>query len=182
MNKEEYDKNPKICLECSTIITYDKKINKFCNHQCRASHYSKTHRVIKHCKNCNIIIHRKNDTYCSNKCRADFNYKKKIISWKAGEIKTTIGAYGLSSFVRRYIFDKYKSKCCKCGWCEINTKSGKTPLQINHIDGNYKNNIEKNLELLCPNCHALTPNFGSLNKGHGRHNRKRYGDTINNNK
>ena len=30
-----------------------------------------------------------------------------------------------------------------------------------HIDGN---NEESNLQLLCPNCHSLTPTFGALNK------------------
>ncbi len=42
---------------------------------------------------------------------------------------------------------------------------------MNHIDGNSENNKEKNLELLCPNCHSLTPNFKGLNKGNGRHSR-----------
>ena len=46
--------------------------------------------------------------------------------------------------------------------------TNKCPLQIHHIDGNYKNNSEENLELLCPNCHSLTHNYGTLNKGNGR--------------
>lgn len=37
-------------------------------------------------------------------------------------------------------------------------------LQIHHIDGNHYNNEESNLQLLCPNCHSLTPTFGALNK------------------
>lgn len=44
------------------------------------------------------------------------------------------------------------------------------PLEVHHIDGNCTNNKEENLQLLCPNCHSLTPNSGSLNKG----NSKRY--------
>lgn len=30
------------------------------------------------------------------------------------------------------------------------------------------NNKEENLELLCPNCHSLTDNFGALNKNSTR--------------
>ena len=59
----------------------------------------------------------------------------------------------------------------RCGWCEINPTSGKIPLEIEHIDGNYKNNTEENLILLCPNCHSLTPTYRALNKGHGRKER-----------
>ena len=44
---------------------------------------------------------------------------------------------------------------------------------MEHIDGNSENNNIENLELLCPNCHSLTPTFGALNKGKGRKNRKR---------
>jgi 5-methylcytosine-specific restriction endonuclease McrA len=34
------------------------------------------------------------------------------------------------------------------------------------------NHNEKNLNLLCPNCHSLTPTYGSLNKGNGRLKRR----------
>ena len=37
------------------------------------------------------------------------------------------------------------------------------PLQVHHIDGNRYNNQLSNLQLLCPNCHALTDNFGIKN-------------------
>lgn len=59
---------------------------------------------------------------------------------------------------------KHDYKCEKCGWGEINPFTNKTPLQIHHIDGNSLNNKEENLQLLCPNCHSLTENFGSRNK------------------
>ena len=56
----------------------------------------------------------------------------------------------------------------RCGWAERNLFTNKIPLSLHHIDGNYKNNKVENLELLCPNCHALTDNFGSRNIGNGR--------------
>lgn len=48
-------------------------------------------------------------------------------------------------------------KCNKCGlkkWLEQ-----EIILEVNHIDGDWKNNDKANLEFLCPNCHSLTPNF-----------------------
>ena len=60
-------------------------------------------------------------------------------------------------------------KCLNCKKKTDNPKknpiTGKVPLTINHIDGNPRNNNPDNLEVLCPNCHALTPNYGALNKG-----------------
>lgn len=37
------------------------------------------------------------------------------------------------------------------------------PLQLHHIDGDSQNNIATNLQLLCPNCHALTLNYCGRN-------------------
>jgi 5-methylcytosine-specific restriction endonuclease McrA len=46
------------------------------------------------------------------------------------------------------------------------------PLTVNHKDGDSENHRPDNLELLCPGCHSLTPNFGKLNLGRGRRQRR----------
>ena len=45
------------------------------------------------------------------------------------------------------------------------------PLLADHIDGNWRNNVENNLRLLCPNCDSLSPTYAALNRGNGRKNR-----------
>lgn len=37
------------------------------------------------------------------------------------------------------------------------------PLEVHHKDGNKHNNNIENLQLLCPNCHALTDNYKGKN-------------------
>ncbi len=73
--------------------------------------------------------------------------------------------------VKEYLRKKYGNRCVLCGWSIINTKTGIVPLVADHIDGNWRNNIESNLRLLCPNCDSLTPTYGGSNKGNGRTNR-----------
>ena len=48
----------------------------------------------------------------------------------------------------------------RCDICGITRwLDGEVPLQLDHKDGNKDNNNLKNLRLLCPNCHALTPQY-----------------------
>lgn len=49
-----------------------------------------------------------------------------------------------------------KEVCERCGNKEWLGK--KIPLELHHKDGNHWNNELTNLEILCPNCHALEPN------------------------
>lgn len=58
-------------------------------------------------------------------------------------------------------------KCEKCGGTEWLGEP--IPLQVHHIDGDGLNSELENLQLLCPNCHALTDNFcGKNQSGHGK--------------
>lgn len=48
----------------------------------------------------------------------------------------------------------------KCEKCNIVEWQGELlTIEIHHKDGNPLNNVETNLQYLCPNCHSLTPNF-----------------------
>jgi len=104
-------------------------------------------------------------------CKLSKDYLSYISSWKSGTISGSRGDSGagqVSNHIRRYLFAKFNSQCCLCGWGEVNSTSGKIPLQVDHKDGNWSNHEESNLQLLCPNCHSLTSTYGSLNRGKGR--------------
>ncbi len=58
----------------------------------------------------------------------------------------------------RILKEKIKNyKCEICGLEKWNNQ--KIPLELHHINGNNKDNSLNNLQLLCPNCHALTDNY-----------------------
>ena len=125
------------------------------------------------CANCNKEVNKRNK-FCSIKCQKEYQYKTYIEKWKNNEIDGMRGEYQISSYIKRYIFEKYNNKCSICGWGKINPYTNNIPLEIEHKDGNYKNNNEENLTLLCPNCHSLTSTYKGANLNHGRSSRKKY--------
>ena len=60
----------------------------------------------------------------------------------------------------------YNEQDYRCNSCKNDKwKDQKIPLELEHKDGNNLNNTRDNLELLCPNCHALTDTWRGRNKG-----------------
>ncbi|MGM9531060.1 HNH endonuclease [Intestinibacter sp.] len=123
----------------------------------------KTKHIPKKCPYCGKDILGKSE-YCSTDCRTKYKRKIYIEKWKSGEYSGVIGKDDIALAIRDYIKSKYNNSCQICGWNKINPYTGLVPLNIHHIDGNCLNNKEDNLQLLCPNCHSLTENFGSRNK------------------
>lgn len=116
-----------------------------------------------YCLNCGKEI-KTGNKFCNVSCQWEFKYKHFIQKWLNGEESGIVGKDDISDYIRKYLFEIHNNSCEKCGWNEINKFTGKVPLQIHHVDGDCMNNNIKNLQLLCPNCHSLTENFGARNK------------------
>ncbi len=112
----------------------------------------------------------KSRKYCSKTCSSKHQSDKKIQAWLSGDHKKD-SIIGSSGMIRRYLLRVHDSRCSLCGWGEINKFTGKVPLEVHHIDGDCCNNDVENLQLLCPNCHSLTSNYGS--RGGSKNSRKR---------
>lgn len=80
--------------------------------------------------NCsNLIVGRSHKRYCSRKCKEKVRWRRKYREHK------------------RY----KKNQCELCGFIPIH----ECQLDVDHIDGNHKNNTPNNLQTLCANCHRL---------------------------
>lgn len=54
-------------------------------------------------------------------------------------------------------------KCELCGWAQMSL-DGRIPVEIDHINGDKRDNRLENLRILCPNCHSLQPTHRGKNK------------------
>ncbi|MET9951383.1 HNH endonuclease signature motif containing protein [Streptomyces sp. NPDC006339] len=58
-------------------------------------------------------------------------------------------------------------RCALCGMEPV-WQGEPLPLEVDHVDGNWRNNRLGNLRFLCPNCHSTTDTYRGRGKGRAR--------------
>ena len=162
---ELYNKNPSKCIKCEFQLPYEKRHNKFCCKSCAAIYNNRLKRKqipVRKCKYCNNEINNSNLFFCSPRCHKEYQYNERIDQWKNN------GMF-YNGAIRRYLKEKYGDKCSCCGIYNWNNKP--IIFELEHKDGNYKNNLEDNLCFLCPNCHSQTDTYKGRNRGRGKYYR-----------
>ena len=121
------------------------------------------------CLYCETVPKTPRSLYCSPNCHAIDRRRDYIEKWYLGSVSGTTKAKGLIvQFLRDHIIRNALYKCSMCPFDLFHPITGRPIVQIDHIDGDSSNNSPSNIRVLCPNCHAMTPNFGSLNTKPGR--------------
>jgi hypothetical protein len=124
------------------------------------------------CLACGKEVDRLGGIYCNRVCQGDYSYQTMVALWREGKITICHKGGGIRNWFRRYVIEVRGEKCEKCGWCERNPVTNKVPLELHHMGGKWQDSSPENLQVLCPNCHALTPTFRGLNRGKGRNLRR----------
>lgn len=119
------------------------------------------------CLQCATKLKTNQYKYCSIHCQRAFEFQSRVTELESGNYST----YSCNQFIRRYPIHRFGEKCSRCGWARRHAKTGRVPVEVEHIDGDWRNNSVENLTLLCPNCHSLTNTFRALNRGRGRPHR-----------
>jgi|AMWB02.1.fsa_nt_gi hypothetical protein len=147
------------CLECN--IEFEKQnsevkrsINHFCSRSCSITYNNKLHpkrtkKNQKLCVSCGEPTIR-NNKYCSA-----------CISIRIYNITTDISTAKTDRTRKSILLKTRKHECeiCKTSkWKDLPIS-----LELHHIDGDSDNNIESNLQLICPNCHAQTSTYKGAN-------------------
>lgn len=166
------------CLECGKEI----RNPKFCNRSCAAKFNNKKYpkriaapesryhpqNLGKPCFRCGKPIKTSGSKFCSLACQGAIRREKVIMDWLADQDSglTSIGT------VKESIKEFYRwitnNKCQLCGWSINNEYTGKVPLVMDHIDGNFLFNRPENLRLICCNCDSLQATYKAANVGGGR--------------
>ena len=155
----------KQCPKCNKIHTL---AGKFCSRSCANSRTfsaeSNKKKSVSNSKYWNSLSQDEQKKIASDK-RSKYDYAdqqrraaetKRQQSWSRPHEEMSSGS------VKKRLLHERGHKCEQCG--VGNSWQGK-PLMVemDHIDGNNKNNKADNLRLLCPNCHSQTPTFRARN-------------------
>lgn len=165
---QQYNENPALCQCCASPLLFEKYVNraKYCSRSCAAKINNKKRAKrglpIK-CHNCAkeyVTTKGTSGKFCSNLCASSYRKQATMQKWLEGDY--TPGPQALRKYLKEL-------KPAQCEICSLSTWNNlPIPLEVDHKNGDHKNNQFVNLRFLCPNCHAQTPTYKGKNKGNGR--------------
>lgn len=150
----------RICEQCRGEYLIPKHLkSRFCSEICH-NMYQSRHRIDVVCAQCGISF-KKSPTvlkraksglnFCSRKCK---DKAQRI----GGLVEIQPPHYGTGFDRGRLIAER--GHRCEGEDCGVTEWRGQpVTLEVHHVDGDRKNNSDGNLQLLCGNCHAMTPNW-----------------------
>lgn len=168
-----YFKNPVYCKYCGNIIkpliTKGNRINiyltkkkTFCNRSCAIRYKNpkpKTVITSHPCENPECKNLTTNSRFCCRKCCGRNTRLKKIDRFFAGKLNDNDIR---DEPIRNILIERQGGGCEICGIPPI-WNSRPIVFIVDHIDGNYENNLPENMRAICPNCNSQTLTFSGRN-------------------
>lgn len=90
---------------------------------------------------------------------------KDKMAWNRNNFSADFSYNGIGSH-KKVLIQERGHKCESCNLTEWLNEP--IPLELEHCDGDNKNQIKENLLLLCPNCHAKTTFYRGRNMNSGK--------------
>jgi RNA polymerase subunit RPABC4/transcription elongation factor Spt4 len=148
----------KACKKCGADFEPSKGLVSYCSLKCRNSR-ERSDEVKKKISN-SMLISESAKTAVLNKNWAAIS-KKQQETIKRRLLAEDFDKLKFERIKLRVLYEQ-DEKCNNCGISEW--QGQKITLELEHKDGNHFNNDRQNLEVLCPNCHALTETWRGRNK------------------
>ena len=187
IRREKADIPSKNCEQCGKSFSYGSysgtsktSKDRFCSRSCAVSANNKKRirpvgsKPSAKCLNCGEQTKgwAESTRFCSTKCSSRYRFKEQREAFLGGDATVASCQHGLKRWARSLLLELANNACSKCGWDRLHPIDNLPLVEIDHIDGNHKNNHIDNLQVLCPNCHSMTPNHRARNWGKGRESRR----------
>ena len=172
----KYKRVERECEKCKKkFIAFEgskKQDKKSCSRKCanalRAGLEHHNYREENKCLNCGSGVNKgkKTNTFCSKKCSLRYKRLEVYGRIENGTYKGAVRGNSKNQILKKYLIEKNGYGCSVCHNSEW--MGQKIPLQLDHKDGDSENDLPSNIRLICPNCHAQTPNYCGKNRHHGK--------------
>lgn len=147
---------------CGNIAAIQLKNKKWCcelsYNKCPASKRKNSHGIKEAIRNGKI-------DYVERYANLSDDVKQRM-NWNKQNYSNTKFEYGGTGSHKQVLIMERGHKCQRCN--KKTWLGEKITLELEHKDGDRKNNIRDNLELLCPNCHSMTKTWRGRNVNSGK--------------
>src|SRR5215471_19579797 len=99
-------------------------------------------REAKSCDICDAPLGTRNRRFCSHKCQGVFLQQHRFELFRTDQINPvhTLEMGRVPRWIKGWWVQQYGEQCAQCGWQMRHARTGRVPLEWDHIDGDCSNN------------------------------------------